>query len=131
VKKPASQVPLIKGLLQDLRYIVNLTDISSTDSTFWYQSYPVNQQQLKLLAQFGHKKRPDIPPCEAIPVQYVNLRSESRYLYKTAVMVKDPQSQTELSGHSRDFSSKGLQLETALPVRFNKGDIVRLRLPDM
>jgi len=131
VKKPASQVPLIKGLLQDLRYIVSLTDISSTNSSFWYQSYQVNQQHLKLLAQFGHKKRPDIPSCEAIPVQYVNLRSESRYLYKTAVMVKDPQNQTELSGHSRDFSSKGLQLETALPVRFNKGDIVQLRLPDM
>lgn len=131
VKKPESHMPLIKALLQDLRYIVNLTDISSDNSTFWYQSYPVNQQQLKLLAQFGHKKRPGMPSCEAIPVQYVNLRSESRYLYKTAVLVKDPQSQTELSGHSRDFSSKGLQLETALPVRFNKGDIVRLRLPDM
>lgn len=131
VKKSVSQAPLIKGLLQDLRYIVSLTDISSTESSFWYQSYPVNQQQLKLLAQFGHKKRAGIASCEAIPVQYVNLRSESRYLYKTAVMVKDPQNQTELSGHSRDFSSKGLQLETTLPVRFNKGDILRLRLPDM
>lgn len=129
--KPAVTAPLVKSLLQDIRYIASLTDISNINSSFWYQSYQVNQQQLQLLAQFGHKKRAGIPYCEAIPAQYVNLRSESRYLYKTTVMLNGPQSQTELRGHSRDFSSKGLQIETALPVRFNKGDIVLLRLPDM
>src|SRR5690606_32017588 len=111
-------------------YIANLTDITSTDTTFWYQSYPVEQQQLKLLAQFGHKKPANQVSCEAVPVQYVNLRSESRYLYKTNVSIRDANA-TELNGHSRDFSSKGLQVETAIPVRFNKGDVLQLSLPDM
>ncbi len=122
---------LVKQFIQDIRYIVSLTDITGSENVFWYQNYPVDQQQLKLLAQFGHKKLANTPPCEAVPVQYVNLRSESRYLYKTAVIVSDSEQQTELSGHSRDFSSKGLQLETTLPVRFKKGDVLLLSLPDM
>ncbi|MGP9802163.1 PilZ domain-containing protein [Rheinheimera sp. NSM] len=129
-KKAPPLSTLVKHFIQDVRYIVNLTDITSTEATFWYQSYPVEQQHLKLLAQFGHKKPATQSNCEAVPVQYVNLRSESRYLYKTAVSIRDATS-TELNGHSRDFSSKGLQVETAIPVRFNKGDILQLSLPDM
>jgi hypothetical protein len=121
----------VKQFIQDLRYIISFTDITGIDNTFWYQSYPVDPQQLKQLAQFGHKKLLNPVPCEAVAVQYVNLRSESRYLYKTAVTIQDTEQQTELSGHSRDFSSKGLQLETTIPVRFKKGDTVRLTLPDM
>lgn len=122
---------LIKQFIQDIRYVATLTDISSATSTDWYQTYPIDQQQLKRLAQFGHKKVLQQPPCEAVAIQYVNLRSESRYLYKTSVLVTDNEQQTPLSGHSRDFSSKGLQLETTLPVRFQKGDILLLDLPDM
>ena len=130
-KAAAGLSNLVKQFIQDIRYIASLSDITATESAFWYQSYPVDQQQLKLLASFGHKKVPNQPQCEAVAVQYVNLRSESRYLYKTAVTLSDSEQQTELSGHSRDFSSKGLQLETTLPVRFKKGDIVLLNLPDM
>lgn len=121
----------VKQYIQDLKYIVSFTDITANETTFWYQSYPVDQQQLKLLGQFGHKKLASAPSCDAVAAQYVNLRSESRYLYKTAVTIQDKDSQTDLSGHSRDFSSKGLQLETLLPVRFSKGDVVLLNLPDM
>jgi hypothetical protein len=121
----------VKQYIQDLKYIVSLTDITANENTSWYQSYQVDQQQLKLLAQFGHKKLLSPPPCEAVAMQYVNLRSESRYLYKTAVTINDKDSPTELSGHSRDFSSKGLQLETTLPVRFAKGDVLLLNFPDM
>ncbi len=129
--KAAALSSLIKHYIQDIRYIATLTDISSELSTGWYQNYPVDQQQLKLLARFGHKKVPQQPPCEAVAIQYVNLRSESRYLYKTSVIVTDADQQSPLSGHSRDFSSKGLQLETTLPVRYQKGDVLLLDLPDM
>ncbi|NRQ44532.1 PilZ domain-containing protein [Rheinheimera sp. YQF-2] len=129
-KKAAPLSARVEQFIQDIRYIVNLTDINGTDTTFWYQSYPVDQQQLKSLAQFGHKKPANPVSCEAVPVQYVNLRSESRYLYKTNVSIRDANA-TELNGHSRDFSSKGLQVETAIPVRFNKGDVLQLSLPDM
>lgn len=129
--KSGGLTSLIKQYIQDMRYVVSFTDISSDVSTSWYQNYPVDQQQLKLLARFGHKKLPQHPPCEAVANQYVNLRSESRYLYKTAVVVREAEQTTALNGHSRDFSSKGLQLETTLPVRYQKGDVVLLDLPEM
>lgn len=122
---------LVKSHIKDLRYIINVTDITNTANTFWYQSRKYDQQHLKLLAPFGHKKLADFPICEAVPVQYVNLRSESRYLYKTAVTIGMGEEQPALRGFSRDFSSKGLQVECTLPVRFNKGDIIKLNLPDM
>ena len=131
VKLPAALSPQVKQYIQELRYIINFTDITGDQNTFWYQSYPVDAQKLKLLAQFGHKKLLNSPPCDAVAVQYVNLRSESRYLYKTAVAVADADNQTELTGYSRDFSSKGMQIETTLPVRFKKGDVLLLKLPDM
>lgn len=131
VKTPAPLSAQVKQYIQDLRYIISFSDITGEQNTFWYQSYPVDTQQLKLLAQFGHKKLVNAPPCDAVAVQYVNLRSESRYLYKTAIAVADSENQTELSGYSRDFSSKGMQIETTLPVRFKKGDILLLKLPDM
>lgn len=131
IKPTGTHSAIVQQLVKDLRYVVSLTDISSADSTLWYQKYKVDPQLLKQLAQFGHKKRANTPPCEAVAVQYVNLRSESRYLYKTSVQVAAIQGDTEISGHSRDFSSKGLQLETALPVPFEKGDVLQLSLPDM
>ena len=131
VKGPPPLSSLVKQFIQDVRYIVSLSDITGNENTFWYQSYPVDPQQLKLLAPFGHKKLANPPPCDAVAVQFVNLRSESRYLYKTAVSIADPETQSVLNGHSRDFSSKGMQLETVLPVRFKKGDVLQLSLPDM
>lgn len=130
-QKNAGLSSLIKQYIQDIRYIATLSDISSDRSTDWYQNYPVDQQLLKNLARFGHKKTPQQPPCEAVAMQYVNLRSESRYLYKTSIAISDKEQPAPLTGHSRDFSSKGLQLETTLPVRFQKGDVLLLDLPDM
>lgn len=120
---------LIQGFIQDVRYIATLTDITTDNATFWYQNYAYDTAQLKQLAVFNHKKLQQYPACEAIPVQYVNLRSEARYLYKTSVNIHH--NREVITAFSRDFSSRGLQIETTTPVSFSKGDIVYLSLPDM
>ncbi|CAM3866741.1 PilZ domain-containing protein [Rheinheimera salexigens] len=122
---------LVKGFIQDIRFMVSLTDITSSDSTLCYQKYTYQQTQLKLLAQFGHKKRSDIPHCEAVPMHYINLRAESRYLYKTAIEIQQADDMPNLTGFSRDFSAKGMQIETEIPVSFAKGDIILLNLPEL
>lgn len=140
----AEQVsPLVQGYIQDIRFIVSLTDITAAKGSIGYQSYTYQQQQLKLLAQFGHKKRSDLPLCEAVPLHYVNLRAESRYLYKTTVMIQLAkrqlgqqaeqllEQQPELSGFSRDFSAKGMQVETQAPINCSKGDIILISLPEL
>lgn len=122
---------LVNGFIQDIRFIIHLTDITSEESTNWYQNYSYQQSELKLLANFGHKKRSDTPPCEAVPIHFVNLRAESRYLYKTTIEIQQANNQPNLSGYSRDFSVKGMQIETLLPVNFIKGDIILLSLPEL
>ncbi|WP_213997597.1 PilZ domain-containing protein [Arsukibacterium sp.] len=120
--------PLVQGAIKNLRYIASLTDISANNAVN-YQQYKYNPAQLSQLNQFGHRKLPQVPACEAIPVQYINLRAESRYLYKTTVKLH--QNEQMVAGFSRDFSTGGLQIETIEPVKYSKGDIVQLDLVDL
>ncbi|WP_306520776.1 PilZ domain-containing protein [Rheinheimera sp.] len=127
LNQPPSQ--LVQNLIRDFRYIVSLTDISSEENIAMYQQIRYDENLLSQLKIFGHAKVDHLPPLEAVALQYVNLRGETRYLYKTKVLLQLGEQQIE--AHSRDFSSKGLQLETPLPVSFQKGDRVQLALPDM
>jgi hypothetical protein len=120
--------PLIQSVIKNLRYIVNLTDISSNNASH-YQQYTFKPEQLSQLNQFGHRKLAQTPPCEAVPVHYINLRAESRYLYKTSVQLQH--NSQMIAGFSRDFSSSGLQIETVEPVKYSKGDVIQLDLVDM
>ncbi|MDX1536670.1 PilZ domain-containing protein [Arsukibacterium sp.] len=124
----AALTPLVQGVIKNLRYIACITDISANNAVN-YQQYRYNPALLSQLNQFGHRKLPQVPPCEAVPVQYINLRAESRYLYKTTVQLR--QNEQLVAGFSRDFSTGGLQIETVEPVRYSKGDIVYLDLVDL
>ncbi|KKO45550.1 PilZ domain-containing protein [Arsukibacterium ikkense] len=128
---PAEKIamtPLVQGVIKNLRYIVSLTDITGNNSGY-YQQYRYDPAQLSQLNQFGHRKLPQVPPCEPVPVQYINLRAESRYLYKTTVQLQ--QNDNLVAGFSRDFSTGGLQIETVQPVKYQKGDVVLLDLIDL
>ena len=128
LNQPPSQ--LVQGLIKDFRYIVSLTDITTQESTSLYQQISYDESKLGQLKIFGHAKLEELPPLESVALQYVNLRAEARFLYKTKVLLKiNPQ--TFLEAHTRDFSSKGLQIETSEQVAYQKGDKIQLALPDM
>ncbi|GHG68744.1 pilus assembly protein PilZ [Alishewanella longhuensis] len=123
--------PLIQSMLQDMHYIVALTEISAPEHRSYYSKHQYDSSKLPALNQFGLSKTEQPNACEAIPIHYVNLRSESRYLYKTTVLVRQKAEQEAWQAFSRDFSSGGLQLECVTPVDFKKGDILLLELPDL
>lgn len=122
--------PLIANFIRDLRYIVALTDISTAQSSAMYKAISYDAALLNQLKMFGHAKLEKSAHIESASVQYVNLRSESRFLYKTTVVLELDKG-AEIQSFSRDFSSKGLQLECAEPVSFAKGDTVRVNLPEL
>lgn len=122
--------PLIANFIRDLRYIVSLTDISTTQSNNLYKAMTYDAALVNQLKVFGHAKLEQVPPIESASVQYVNLRSESRFLYKTTVLLERDKS-GDITAFSRDFSSKGLQLECSEPIEFVKGDKVRISLPEL
>ncbi|WP_449361205.1 PilZ domain-containing protein, partial [Alishewanella longhuensis] len=123
--------PLIKNMLQDMHYIAVLTEVSAPEHRSYYAKHQYDTSKLPALNHFGLSKAEKPIPCEAIPIHYVNLRSESRYLYKTTVLIRQKPEQAAWQAFSRDFSSGGLQLECAQPVDFKKGDILLLELPDL
>lgn len=121
---------LVQNMIQDFRYVVALTDITQSEGTSHYQQLNYDEKLLSQLKMFGHPKVEDLPPLEAVAVQYVNLRAEARFLYKTRVLLKVNR-ETYLEANTRDFSCRGLQIEVSAPVEFAKGDKVFLALPDM
>ncbi len=122
--------PLIANFIKELRYVASLTELNTTESTAQYQRTALDQSLLNQLKIFGHAKLDSLPAIEAAAVHYVNLRSESRFLYRTDVLVGDGE-MADVRGFTRDFSSKGLQIECVEPVDFERGDQVEITLPQM
>lgn len=123
--------PLLQGMLAEIFYIATLTDITAAEQRHCYTGHSFDSSKLAALNTFGLSKTLPKTQCEAIPIHYVNLRAESRYLYKTTVLVRSKAESEPLAAFSRDFSAGGLQLECSQPVNLQKGDIVLLDLPDL
>lgn len=129
VKAPLS--PLILSVLEDMHYIVGLTEISSAEHRRYYAGHNFNPAQLAALNKFGLAKPKTAIHCEAVPIHYINLRSESRYLYKTTVQIQYQADLPPVQAFSRDFSVGGLQIELSHPIDCKVGDVLLLTLPDL
>lgn len=121
---------LVTTMIKDIKYIATLTDITAQESRGWYQQMPFDEAALGELRRFGHAKLEQMPPLENVAIQYVNLRAEGRYLYKTKVIFHINQN-LSIEGFSRDFSCRGLQVESPEPLAYEKGDVLNISLPDM
>ena len=122
--------PKIQGLLKDLRYLAYLTPLSEESDLDQYQKNYSLEQPVQQLKAFGHPKLKRYISLEVETIDYVNLRSEERYLYKSAIEVALPDSEDVMTATSRDFSPHGLQLVLDQPGPFKKNDIIVLALAD-
>ncbi|GAA60749.1 hypothetical protein P20652_2615 [Pseudoalteromonas sp. BSi20652] len=127
LNKPPS--PRVKGLIKDVKYIVVLTNIGNKTEQEDYKKITFDKALVNQLKHFGHAKYKTPPYLDIVPLEYVNLRSHNRYLYKTSVSVTT--NGEVFNGYTRDFSVMGLQLECEQPATFKKGDIVLLAFPDL
>lgn len=123
--------PKVQGLLQNLKFIVYMTPISNSDQKEAYQKYHEMTAPAVQLNKFGHPKLKRYINIEVETIEYVNLRSEERYLYKTGVSVALPGREERAKGTTRDFSSHGLQLVIEEGCPFSKGDLIVIGLPEM
>ncbi|TMP03992.1 PilZ domain-containing protein [Pseudoalteromonas sp. S3178] len=127
LNKPPS--PRVKGLIKDVKYVVVLTSIGNKAEQEDYKQLSYDKALVNQLKHFGHAKHKSPPYLDIVPLEYVNLRSHKRYLYKTPVSITV--NETVYDGYTRDFSVMGLQLECEQPVTFKKGDIVLLAFPEL
>ncbi|TMP51333.1 PilZ domain-containing protein [Pseudoalteromonas sp. S1612] len=127
LNKPPS--PRVEGAIKDVKYLMLLTQVGNEHEQQHYQQYEFDKALANKLKYFGHSKHASPPELNTVPLEYVNLRSNKRYLYKTNVVINTRDA--VLHGHTRDFSIFGLQLECNQEVDFKKGDIVSLSFPDL
>lgn len=126
--KPPS--PRVQGMLKDIKYLVLLTDITTASATAEYQKNSFKKEQVNALKQFGHAKQKAYAPLDAVALEYINLRAETRYLYKTTIEFEQEES-VKVVAHTLDFSENGLQIELAEPTRYEKGDLLLVAFPDL
>ncbi|MFT6790299.1 MAG: hypothetical protein ACJAVX_003701 [Pseudoalteromonas rhizosphaerae] len=124
------QTPRVQGMIKDVKYLVILTAVGTDVERAHYQSFSYDKSIVNQLKHFGHGKHKTPPKLETVDLEYVNLRSHKRYLYKTDVVLTTQDEQTH-TAHSRDFSVMGLQIECDQPVTFQKGEVVELSLPEL
>ncbi|MGR3980600.1 PilZ domain-containing protein [Pseudoalteromonas sp. 1181_04] len=122
--------PRVQGMIKDVKYLVILTAVGTDAEQTHYQSFSYDKSIVNQLKRFGHGKHKTPPKLETVDLEYVNLRSHKRYLYKTDVVLTTQDEQTH-TAHSRDFSIMGLQIECDQPVTFQKGEVVELSLPEL
>ena len=121
--------PRVQGLIKDVKYLLILTSVGTKFEQRTYQQLDYSKDAVNQLKLFGHSKHKTPPHLEPVALEYVNLRAHKRYLYKTSVSIEHHE-QT-ITGHTRDLSVMGLQIECDQPVEFKKGDIIKLNLPDL
>ncbi|AXQ98808.1 PilZ domain-containing protein [Pseudoalteromonas piscicida] len=122
--------PRVQGFIQDVKYLMLLTDISNPTITERFQRLSYEQSLVNQLKKFGHGKSATPPPLEVVALEYVNLRAHRRYLYKTNVVVHID-GQGTFNCITRDFSVMGLQIECGQEMPLNKGDSIHLDLVDL
>ncbi len=121
VQRPPS--PVVMKELGGLTHIGVLTDITPDPRV--YHGYEFEKEELPQLNAFAHPTR-GLKPLRRAPLNYVNVRSESRFNYRSQVRVSaDGESQL---GVLRDFSTLGMQVEVERPMNIQKGTVVDIDL---
>ncbi|WP_111978452.1 PilZ domain-containing protein [Algibacillus agarilyticus] len=125
-KPPTARV---SQYINNIQYIAFLTDLTNENDKKSYAQYEFSMDKVSLLKSFVHLKGKPPAHIDEVMIKFVNLRSETRFIYRTQVDVNAE----KMSGVAvtRDFSTKGMQLEFETPVELKKNEIVEINLPDL
>lgn len=115
--------------LELLSDIVVAQNITTLDTTSFYQTLSFENINTGKLKQFGHKRSTDIIKVDDVGINYNNQRQELRFKYKTPVVASS--GNVSWKGVSHDFSTSGLKIEVEKAVILKKGDIVDVSFPQL
>ena len=127
INAPLSE--LVQTSVDNLAYMVNITDITADEMVRLYQQLNCEIRDVEKLKQFGHRKSQEIHPVEDVAISYSEQRQESRFIYQTsAVIEKD---NVKYQGSIKDFSVSGLNVELTNTDELQKGDVVNVAFPHL
>jgi hypothetical protein len=128
VNKPPSA--RVQKMLQDIKYQLVVSDITSISSTEKYKQISYEQSHINHLKQYGHQQSHASSNVELVTLDYVNLRKEIRYVYSTEVQIEQGNNKL-LLGQLVDFSIHGLQVELAKSSDYTPGELIFINLPEL
>lgn len=116
----------IRSALEGLSLVGSLTDITIDSHAEFYQQRFQSDLNPNDLARFGQYRYP-IPAVRVVAQQYLQLRKEERYQYRSLADVGSPYG--DEVGWVNDFSIRGLRIELDNPLPLKVGDIITVSLP--
>ena len=120
----------VQGVIGKTSNILVLTDITELKQARQYRAFNYDVKTANNLKVYGIPRPKESSPLEIVAVDYVNLRKETRFLYRTKATLELPPN-NPIEGFTRDFSTKGIQIELSEPCDIEKGEIVLVSLPEM
>ncbi|WP_286262957.1 PilZ domain-containing protein [Thalassotalea atypica] len=118
-----------QGVLNRLPYVVVAHDLTTSEIQQEYALLSYENLNTSKLKSLGHKRCKVRPIIDYLGINYRNQRIETRFKYKTPVVVSAETIQWE--GISVDFSVSGLKLTLERPAMLKKGEIVHLTFPSL
>ncbi|MBT1452307.1 PilZ domain-containing protein [Glaciecola sp. XM2] len=104
-----SPSPKLQGKLGKLSNMISVTDITNDAGQECYQKRALNKDLIKDLKVFGHPRNKPPVLVEAMRHRQTELRRQTRYVLRTAVVIKS--ANDYLEGVTEDVSVSGLKLE--------------------
>ncbi|EWH12286.1 hypothetical protein DS2_01155 [Catenovulum agarivorans DS-2] len=122
--------PRVLSHIAKLKYVVTLTQLADDDAKALYQqNNNFELSEVNQLKVYGHSKTDPVLPIEDVAFKYVNLRSQTRYIYKTTVIVSTEY--VDKIAISKDFSINGMQIECPESMNVEKYEKLKIELPDL
>ena len=122
--------PRVLSHISKLKYVLVLTPVQDDDAKALYQqNNSFEMHEVNELKVYGHAKTDPILPVEDVAFKYVNLRSQTRYIYKTSVVLSTEY--VDKAGMTKDFSINGMQIECPESMNVEKYEKLKVELPDL
>ncbi|XOV81319.1 MAG: PilZ domain-containing protein [Aestuariibacter sp.] len=127
INTPPSSTLMAK--IQNISYVLLMTNVADALSTLAYQRRSVGQEHLTALQDFAHPKIDKHLPIAMHRFKYQNLRNEVRYQLRTKVVIR--QQKLLYEGITEDVSTGGLSIELSKKFMGEKNTVVGISFPDL
>ncbi|MER2493942.1 PilZ domain-containing protein [Catenovulum sediminis] len=125
--KPPS--PRVLSHISKIKYVLLMTELTTELAKEQYQNNKFELTEVNNLKIFGHSKTEKVPSIEEVAFRYVNLRSQTRYLYKTSVVLSTDF--IDKQAYTKDFSISGMQIECGDSINVDRYEKIKIALPDL
>jgi len=119
----------VKTCLASLPSIVVVNDITHPSAIAQYQKLSTTKIDPIKLKLYGHKRLKTPPLIDELGITYKNQRQESRFIYKTDVVIECKK--IKWQGMSEDFSISGLKIQLDDSAMLSLKDVVYLSFPKL